>query len=242
MSIHRLFELVGIEKSLGEFRLRVDALHLETGETLCLLGPTGSGKSTLLHLLSCLDSPSTGQIIFRDDRLDHSVIPTALLRQIASVPQRPLPIRGTVRYNVEYGLRVRRVDSIAARANLILDRLGLAPIADQDARSLSGGQLQLVALARALVIEPDILLLDEPTAHLDPANVARVETIICEDQQRAKMTVVWASHNLFQARRVATRIALLLNGSIVEIAHANEFFENPIDDRTKQFVEGSMVY
>jgi len=242
MSRQRLFELVGVQKRLGEFRLSVDTLQIETGETFCLLGPTGAGKSTLLRLLSYLDLPSTGQIIFREQRLDHSAIPAALLRQIASVPQRPLPLLGTVRYNVQYGLRVRRVDAIAARANLILDRFGLAPIADQDARSLSGGQLQLVAVARALVIEPDILLLDEPTAHLDPANVARVETIIREEQQRTGMTVVWASHNLFQARRVATRIALLLNGSIVEIAHAKEFFENPVDDRTKLFVEGRMVY
>jgi len=242
MSRQRLFELVGVQKRLGEFRLSVDTLQIETGETFCLLGPTGAGKSTLLRLLSYLDLPSTGQIIFREQRLDHSAIPAALLRQIASVPQRPLPLRGTVRYNVQYGLRVRRVDAIAARANLILDRFGLTPIADRDARSLSGGQLQLVALARAIVIEPDILLLDEPTAHLDPANVARVEMIIREVQQRTGMTVVWASHNLFQARRVATRIALLLNGSIVEIAHAKEFFENPVDDRTKQFVEGRMVY
>ncbi len=242
MNGQRLFELAGVEKHLGAFRLKVDVLHVETGETLCLLGPTGSGKSTLLRLLSCLDSPSAGQVNFRQQRLDHSVIPGALLRQIATVPQRPLPLRGTVRYNVEYGLRVRRGTSIAERSNSILDRLGLTQIADQEARSLSGGQLQLVALARALVIEPDVLLLDEPTAHLDPANVGRVEGVISEVQQRTGMTVVWASHNLFQARRVATRIGLLLNGTIVETAHAQKFFENPSDQRTKEFVEGRMVY
>jgi tungstate transport system ATP-binding protein len=242
MSGASVFELNAVQKRLGNFTLSVDKLTIEPRETFCLLGPTGAGKSTLLRLLSLLDPPTSGRIVFQGAPIPQSHVPLAVVRRIASVPQRPLPLSDTVRHNVDYGLRVRRLSSIAARAHAVLDRLGLAGIAEQDAGSLSGGQLQLVALARALVIEPEVLLLDEPTAHLDPANVALVESVIREQQQRTGMTVVWASHNLFQARRMASRIGWLLEGSIVEVANPQDFFENPADERTKQFVDGRMVY
>ncbi|NOX52856.1 MAG: phosphate ABC transporter ATP-binding protein, partial [Planctomycetes bacterium] len=101
---------------------------------------------------------------------------------------------------------------------------------------------QLVALARALVLEPDLLLLDEPTANLDPAHVALVEEAIAEDHQRRGTTVVWATHNLFQARRVAERVGLLLNGQLIEVASTQTFFDAPSDPRTADFVQGKMVY
>jgi tungstate transport system ATP-binding protein len=149
----------------------------------------------------------------------------------------------SVLYNVEYGLRIRGVLSASDRSAAILAQLGLSHLATQDARTLSGGQMQLVALGRALVVEPDILLLDEPTANLDPSNVALVESVIRERQQQSGMTVVWATHNLFQARRVASRAGLLLNGRLIEVAHTADFFsDRPADDRTAQFVQGKMVY
>jgi tungstate transport system ATP-binding protein len=107
---------------------------------------------------------------------------------------------------------------------------------------LSGGQTQLVALARALAVEPDVLLLDEPTAHLDPARVALVEEAVGDFQRRGQATVVWATHNLFQARRVAHRVTLLLDGRVVEVAPTQTFFEAPSDPRTAAFVRGKMIY
>jgi tungstate transport system ATP-binding protein len=158
------------------------------------------------------------------------------------VHQRPVLLTGTVRLNVEYGLRLRGSRDRARKVDGILDRLGLTRIASQSSQTLSGGQTQLVALARALVIEPDVLLLDEPTAHLDPAHVALVEKTIRHFQQKHHMTTVWATHNLFQARRVAGRTALLLNGQLVEVAATEKFFTDLSDPRTADFVQGRMVY
>ena len=102
--------------------------------------------------------------------------------------------------------------------------------------------MQLVALGRALVTEPDVLLLDEPTANLDPAHVALVEQIILDVQGERKLTIVWATHHLFQARRVAHRVALLLNGQVIEVTSTHDFYERPTDPRTAAFVHGKMVY
>lgn len=159
--------------------------------------------------------PTAGQVTFAGQRLDPARAPLALRRRIVMVHQRPLPLTGSVRRNVEYGLRIRRFAGRAAAVDDVLDRLGLSGLATQSAATLSGGQMQLVALARALVIRPDVLLLDEPTAHLDPACVSAVERAVGELQTERQMTVVWATHNLFQARRVAGRVGLLLRGQLI---------------------------
>jgi tungstate transport system ATP-binding protein len=222
-----------LQKSHGaHFTLHVRQLVVQRGEVLGLLGPTGSGKSTLLRLLAGLEQPTGGNIRFDDSPFVSTDLPLLIRRRITLVYQRPILLTGTVRLNVEYGLRLRGSHGRAQVVEGVLDRLALSKIASQSAKTLSGGQTQLVALARSLVIEPDVLLLDEPTAHLDPAHVALVE----------ETTIVWATHNLFQARRVADRTALLLNGQLVEVAPTEEFFKNPSDSRTAEFVQGRMVY
>jgi tungstate transport system ATP-binding protein len=243
MTSPAVYELVDVRKKHGEsFILEVGELIVVSGETLCLVGPTGAGKSTLLRLLSGLEKPSSGLLTCRGQPVGDREMPMESLRRVAMVHQNPLLLSASVRYNVEYGLKVRGMSPVHERSDAILTALGLGRLADQDARTLSGGQVQLVALARALVVEPDILLLDEPTAHLDPANVALVESLVREEKQRLGMTFVWATHNLFQARRMACRVGLLLNGQLVEVADSKTFFEHPRDPRTADFVEGKMVY
>jgi tungstate transport system ATP-binding protein len=204
------------------------------------VGPTGAGKSTLLRLLAGLEPPTAGELRFGACSAGGRGLPLDVRRRVTLVFQRPLLLAGTVRANVEYGLRLRGLGGRGSRARAALDRLGLGELGSRSAHTLSGGETQLVALARALVLEPDVLLLDEPTAHLDPARVARVEDVV-RDFHRRGATVVWATHNLLQARRVARRVALLLDGRLVEVAPVEDFFANPSDPRTAAFVRGEMV-
>jgi tungstate transport system ATP-binding protein len=226
----------------GRAVLEISRLEVHAGEVLCLVGPTGAGKSTLLRLLAGLERPSAGRLWLGENRLDERDLPLVVQRRLTLLFQRPLLLAGTVRANVEYGLRLRGLGRSRPRVEAVLSRLGLSGLAGRPARSLSGGEAQLVALARALVLEPAVLLLDEPTAHLDPARVALVEGEVRDDHTRRGTTLVWATHNLFQARRVADRVALLLEGRLVELAPAAEFFDRPRDPRTAAFVRGDMIY
>jgi tungstate transport system ATP-binding protein len=207
---------------------------------MALVGPTGAGKTTLLRLLTGVESADEGAVHFNGATFGRGS-ELSRLREIAMVHQRPVLLGGSVESNVAFGLRVRRRAADGKVRNL-LDRLQLARFARQAARSLSGGQVQLVALARALALEPKVLLLDEPTANLDPAYVALVERVIHECQASQGMTIVWATHNLFQARRMSHRVTLLLDGNIVEVAENAAFFTSPSDPRTADFIHGKTVY
>jgi tungstate transport system ATP-binding protein len=237
-----LYRLSKASRELSpEFSLRIDDWQHSSGQTLCLVGPTGAGKTTFLKMLTGLISLQTGSIDFEGRAWPKGLAPLNDSRRIVMVPQRPLLLSQTVRANLEYGLRLRglRADDVVEE---LLHRLGLEALAAKSALELSGGQVQLVAIARALVVRPTVLLLDEPTANLDPACVAMVERILEEWRHRHQATFIWATHNMFQARRAADRVALLLNGQMVEISSRDDFFERPADPRTQDFVNGKMVY
>jgi tungstate transport system ATP-binding protein len=144
--------------------------------------------------------------------------------------------------NVTYSLRLRGQRDAREPAQAVLEQVGLQSLARQNARSLSGGEAQRVALARALILNPDVLLMDEPTANLDPYNVGLIEQIIRQVNQEQKTTIVLVTHNVFQARRLATRVAFLLSGRLIEVADVERFFQSPADGRTKAFINGEMVY
>lgn len=238
-----VFELRGVRKDYGlSFALEIDELQICNGETLALLGPTGAGKSTLLRLLGGLESLTTGEIRLDAQQVMPGNLPLSIRRRVAMVHQRPIMLTGSVRYNVEYGFRLRGIPVPASVLDETICRFRLGKVVSQSARTLSGGQTQLVALARAFVVSPDVLLLDEPTANLDPAHVALVEEAVRRLHAERPVTILWATHNLFQARRVAERVALLWNGKLIEVAATEQFFENPADQRTADFVQGKMIY
>ncbi len=225
------------------FQLCVSSLELRKGQTLCLLGPTGSGKSTLLKLIAGLDGADSGEILIQEQPLVTPRSSLAVRRKVAMVFQRPQLLTGTVLKNVTYGLRVRGLAKHhQSEVSRILNDLRLLELSERRADRLSGGQQQLVAIARALVLKPELLILDEPTANLDPAHVALVEMVIKQVQQEQGTTILWATHNLFQTRRISDRTAFLLNGKQIEEGETDVVLTRPEDSRTADFVEGRMIF
>lgn len=221
----------------------VDELEVRRGEIFALVGPSGAGKSTLLRLLNFLETPTAGQIAFDGATVTAGqTAPLALRRRVTTVFQRPVLLRHSVEANVGYGLQLRGQRNYAGAVQAALAEVGLAHLARRPARTLSGGEAQRVALARAMVIQPAALLLDEPTANLDPYNVGIIEGIVRRLNETHGLTVVLVTHNLYQARRLAHRVGLMLEGRIVEVAAVHDFFERPADPRTAAFVRGEMIY
>lgn len=222
--------------------LDVAALEIQRSDILALVGPSGAGKSTLLRLLNFLEAPTTGYIQFQGHIANgRGPVPLELRRQVTTVFQRPVLLNTSVINNVAYGLRLRRAAQARQKARAALEQVELDHLMHKPARTLSGGEMQRVALARALVIEPAVLLLDEPTANLDPHNIGLIERAIVDLHRRCGTTIVLVTHNIFQARRLAQRVALLIDGRVVEVADVQSFFATPRDPRTAMFVRGEMV-
>jgi tungstate transport system ATP-binding protein len=239
-----IYRLQNVSKQYeGRHVMTVDQLKIQRGEIFSLVGPSGAGKSTLLRLLNFLEPPTTGRIRFLDVEFSaRQQMPLRLRRRVTTVFQRPILLNRSVQANVGYGLKLRSENAVAEQVEQALDEVGLLDLAHQRARTLSGGEAQRVALARAIVLEPDVLLLDEPTANLDPYNVGLIEEIVEDLNRERGTTLVLVTHNVFQAKRLADRVALMLEGHIVEVADVERFFENSEDPRTAAFVRGEMVY
>jgi tungstate transport system ATP-binding protein len=239
-----VYVLQDVVKLYGGRRvLEIENLEIYGGEILSIVGPSGSGKSTLLRLLNFLEHPTTGSVKFNGvDFLPGQDMPLELRRKVTTVFQHPVLLEGSVWDNVIYGLRLRGNNHLKDTVMDTLEEVGLASMVRERARTLSGGEAQRVALARALVIKPDVLLLDEPTANLDPYNVRLIETIIERINKELQITLVLVTHNVFQAKRLASRVAFMLEGRIVEVGDSPKFFESPDDPRTSAFVRGEMVY
>ena len=214
------------------------SMRVEAGERVALVGSNGSGKSTLLRLLHGLQPPSAGRL-----QLD----PAA--RQ-AMLFQRPYMLRTSAQNNVALGLWLAGERWSVARHKALpgLERVGLADLAARNAKTLSGGQQQRLALARAWVRQPHVLLLDEPTASLDPHAKREVEALMAEfaaGTADRPMTLVFASHNLGQVKRLASRVVYLEHGRVMADLPVNDFFNAPLLQRVSVaahlFVKGELV-
>jgi tungstate transport system ATP-binding protein len=240
-TLYRLEQVV--KQYMGRKVLSVNRLEIRQGEIFGLVGPSGAGKSTLLRLLNFLEQPSRGSITFEGRRLDPAKpAALALKRKVTTVFQRPVMLDRSVHDNVAYGLRIRRISDWKRRTQQVLSQVGLSRLAEARTRNLSGGEIQRVALARALVLEPEVLLLDEPTANLDPHNVAVIEEIVTSSHAKNGLTVLVVTHNIFQAQRLAERVGFLMDGELVEVADRETFFNHPTDPRTSAFTRGEMIY
>ncbi|EAR52159.1 hypothetical protein OG2516_01944 [Oceanicola granulosus HTCC2516] len=214
-------------------RALLDGLELTlfTGGITALLGPNGAGKSLLLRALAGLIPPDGGAI----DLAPHTGAP-------ALVFQKPVLLHRTVRANLAHALRLARVPR-AARAGRLAELLVQARLSAQaqaQARALSGGEQQRLAIARALAARPRLLLLDEPTAHLDPASTAAVEALV-RAAAHAGVKVLIVTHDRAQAARLADDVAFLAAGRITEHRPADDFFQRPESDEARAYLEGRLL-
>lgn len=244
MKDNPLYRINQISKSYGTRQvLAIDQLEIYQGEIVALVGPSGAGKSTFLRLLNFLEPPTQGHIYFHNELYSaEKEMPIALRRRVTMVFQRPMLLNRSIEANVNYGPMLRGIRDSRARVRSALAEVGLEHIANQNAHKLSGGEAQRVALARAMVIQPEVLLLDEPTANLDPYNVGVIEKICQHLNKIHQTTLIFVTHNIFQARRLAQRVIFLLDGKVIEVASVGAFFNHPDDSRTAAFVRGEMIY
>ena len=211
------------------------SLTITPGAPTLIVGPNGSGKTTLLRLLMGLAVPTTGRVSWGGRSASPPVRRAILF-------QRPVMLRRTAAANVAYALaqagapRSERAPRVAA----LLERVGLSDLAHRPARKLSGGEQQRLALARALARDPEILLLDEPTASLDPAATRGVEEIVLMAAQSG-IKIVMASHDLGQVRRLAGDVIFMVRGTLCERAPAAAFLDHPSTPEAAAFLRGDLV-
>ena len=219
-------ELRDLTKAYGS-KIVVNAVNLQIrhGEILALLGPNGSGKSTILKILAFIESPTGGTVEFQGEEVDYKKTEQVRL-QSTLVFQKTTLFSTSVYNNIAYGLKMRKMPKSeeVEEVKKALKLVKLEGFEKRPAKKLSGGEQQRVAIARALVLKTKLLLLDEPTANLDPRNAGILEDVIETVNRENKVTIVLATHNMFQAEKLPHRIALMNEGKITEIGTPIEVF------------------
>jgi tungstate transport system ATP-binding protein len=233
-------QLKNIEKSYGSVKaLKAISLEIVGGKTIALVGINGAGKTTMLRIIAGLEKQDKGSILFEGKETNEKE-----LRQIATlVFQKTAMFSRSVFDNLAYGLKIRgkKDAEIKEEIALALHAVGLRNFDKRKARKASGGEQQRISLARAFLLNPQILLLDEPTANLDPNSATIIERAIVS-RTKEKNIIILATHNLNQAKRLANEVVHIYDGKIVEIASPEEFFKNPRSEISGKFINGELDY
>ena len=220
-------ELQNVSKSFETvYALQKINLKIPYGKITTLLGPSGSGKTTLLRILAGLDKPTEGIIYYKNKQIN-AERKDFLRKKATLVFQKSIFFNTTVYNNVAFGLKIKKNISEEDCEKKVLETLnlvGLGSFADRRAKKLSGGEQQRVSLARALVLDRELLLLDEPTVNLDPKNVSVIEETIQRINQEKNTTIVLATHNMFQAEAISKNICLILDGTVKQTGSNEEIF------------------
>jgi len=221
--LNSILDINDLKKSLeGNPVLKSIDLDIRLGEVMGLLGPSGSGKSTLLRCLNRIIEADSGDIFYKEKDLKEYP-PNELRKEVVLVPQESVMFSGTVFDNVAYGPSIEGDVNREHILNCIRDAGLSSDFEQRQAEKLSGGEKRRVALARALALKPEVLLLDEPTSGVDPKKKEKVERSILNFSDKRDLTVIWVTHDLDQAKRVSTRIANLRDGRIIGIYDTDDF-------------------
>lgn len=239
-------EAIGICKCYGKKEvLHIDRMAICSGSITCVMGPSGAGKSTMLRIVNMLENPTDGKIKYfgqsapftEKDRL-------VLQRRMTMVFQKAALLDRSVFDNIAFGLQARRIPEkeISRRVVAALEKIGMLEQGSQRAKTLSAGEAQRVSFARAVVLQPELLLLDEPTANLDPANVELLENMIKDLNIEFGTTILMVTHSLFQARRLAHDVLFFYQGHLLESGPAHQVFNAPTNEYARSFIKGEMVW
>ncbi|MBN2076327.1 MAG: ABC transporter ATP-binding protein [Dehalococcoidales bacterium] len=235
-----LLETVDLNQTVNEHLiLKHINLKIDKEEVLAIIGPTGAGKTTLLRLLNTLEVPSSGKVLINGiDTAESSNSRLEIRRKMAFILQKPVVFNMNVFDNIAIGLKWRRTEKseIRQKTNEMLEAIGLSDYANRNAKTLSGGETQRVAIARAVISEPEILLLDEPTANLDPVSSTKTEEFIMDMIRRFKITAIMATHDMAQGQRMADRVAVMLQGEILQAGNWHHVFSSPSNKDVAYFV------
>lgn len=213
--------------------LDLDEVTIEKGTFTAIIGSNGAGKSTLLNIISRIDQATEGEVFYESEDS----------RLVTQVFQQPYVLRTSVEKNIQYPLRLRKwpEEEMKKRSEELMQELGLLALRNQKAWKLSGGETQKVALARALSFRPSLLLLDEPTANIDPATTAEIEEMLLKINREEGTTILFVTHNLAQARRVCNRLLFLDKGRLVESGDCQKILQDPAEEKTRRFIAGELL-
>ncbi|MBT2730664.1 ATP-binding cassette domain-containing protein [Bacillus sp. ISL-75] len=225
-----LIELKNITyKAHNRTILDIPEFQIQTGEFLGIMGPNGAGKSTLLKVLAFLEQQNSGEILYRGQAIPKGNAPLELRRKFSIALQQSLLLDGTVFHNIAIGLTLRKVSKsiIKEKVGHWMELFGISHLAKKNALYLSGGEAQRVNLARAMIVEPEILFLDEPFSALDfPTKIRLMEDFkqIIED---AKTTAVFVSHDLMEVNYLTKQLAIIVNGEVKQVGLTPRVLEHP---------------
>jgi len=216
--------------------------EFEEGAVNVIMGTNGAGKTTLLRMVNLLDKPHKGDIFFDNRQVSglSSSQKTQLRRRMGFVFQNPLVLEGSVLHNLTYGLKARKRNWEERDIDAMLVKVGLENKRDQEAKKLSGGEKQRLQLARVMLLDPEVLLLDEPTSNLDPLSTRNIEMLITEISKKGK-TVILSTHNLVQARMLGKKFFFMKEGRVVHQGSGTDMFHQPVSLDIAEFASAENI-
>lgn len=220
-------------------------LEIEKNDVIGIVGPSGSGKTTLVKTISLLNHNQVeGEYYYNEKQilpLKNGNTLENVRKNLIFIHQQPILFKGSVRYNIQYSLKLRKIKDEDYTKELI-NSFKLNDILNRNVDLISGGEKQRISLLRAMVVKPEVLVLDEPTQNLDPANISNIEKNLDNYRKKENGTIVIVTHNLFQAMRITNKILVLIDGEIIEYGNTKELFSNPKKQKTSDFLTGKVIF